>query len=45
MVAFCSEHKIPHDVCGKLVVATDDAELVRLRALHERGIQNGLLGL
>ena len=45
MVAFCAEHKIPHDVCGKLVVATDDAELVRLRALHERGIQNGLQGL
>lgn len=45
MVAFCRQHKIAHDVCGKLVVATNDVELVRLHALHERGIQNGLQGL
>jgi L-2-hydroxyglutarate oxidase len=45
MVAFCREHAIPHDVCGKLVVATDEAELARLRNLHERGQQNGLQGL
>ena len=45
MVSFCRQHKIPHDVCGKLVVATNDSELVRLRALHERGLQNGLQGL
>ncbi|MBI4663133.1 MAG: L-2-hydroxyglutarate oxidase [Verrucomicrobia bacterium] len=45
MVAFCREHEIPHELCGKLVVATDDQELARLRALHERGQQNGLGGL
>jgi len=45
MVAFCQEHDIPHDVCGKLVVATNDAEVQRLRALQERGIENGLKGL
>lgn len=45
MVAFCAEHQIPHDVCGKLVVATDEQELARLRDLHERGRQNGLQGL
>jgi L-2-hydroxyglutarate oxidase len=45
MVAFCREHNIPHDVCGKLVVAADDSELERLHALHERGKQNGLQGL
>ena len=45
MVAFCQEHDIPHDVCGKLVVATNDAEVHRLRALRERGIENGLKGL
>ena len=45
MVAFCREHEIPHEICGKLVVAVDEAEVARLRALHERGQQNGLQGL
>ncbi len=45
MVAFCREHSIPHEICGKLVVAADDSELPRLRSLHERGQQNGLQGL
>jgi len=45
MVAFCAENFIPHEVCGKLVVAVDAAEVTRLRALHERGIANGLEGL
>jgi len=45
MVEFCREFEIPHDVCGKLVVAVDDAEVARLRNLHERGIANGLEGL
>ncbi|GAB3802024.1 L-2-hydroxyglutarate oxidase [Micromonospora zhanjiangensis] len=42
MVDFCTEHGIPVDVCGKLIVATDQAELPRLRALHERAVANGL---
>jgi L-2-hydroxyglutarate oxidase len=29
-------------MCGKLIVATDEAELPRLRALHERALANGL---
>ncbi len=45
MVAFCAEHTIPHDICGKLVVATDESELPRLRELMERGTANGLQGL
>jgi L-2-hydroxyglutarate oxidase len=45
MVEFCQTNAIPHDVCGKLVVAADDSEVPRLRALHERGIANGLEGL
>src|SRR5436853_4238663 len=45
MIAFCSEHNIPHEVCGKLVVAVEESELPRLDALHERGRQNGLQGL
>lgn len=45
MTAFCREHRIAHDVCGKLVVATDDAEVTRLKELRSRGEQNGLTGL
>src|SRR5437762_318511 len=45
MKEFCQEHAISHEVCGKLVVATDPAELPRIQALFERGQQNGLHGL
>jgi L-2-hydroxyglutarate oxidase len=45
MVAFCEQHGVAHDICGKLVVATNEAEVARLRTLHERGRQNGLTGL
>jgi len=45
MLAFCQEHSIRHEICGKLVVATDPAELPRLHDLHARGLQNGLSGL
>ena len=45
MVAFCQENAIPHEVCGKLVVAADGSELPRLRALEERGKTNGLEGV
>ena len=45
MVEFCREGGIAHEVCGKLVVACDDAELARLRNLEERGRQNGLEGI
>ncbi|MGP0074734.1 MAG: L-2-hydroxyglutarate oxidase [Bryobacteraceae bacterium] len=45
MVAFCQEHGIPHEVCGKLVVAANPEEVPRLDALYERGQQNGLTGL
>ena len=45
MVAFCREHNIPHEICGKVVVATADEELPRLKTLFERGTQNGLEGL
>lgn len=45
MTSFCRTHQIPHEICGKLVVATDEAERGRLGALRERGTQNGLQGL
>ena len=45
MVEFCSRHVIPHEVCGKLIVATDSEEAARLDALLARGVANGLEGL
>jgi len=42
MVDFCAEHGIAHEVCGKLIVAADESEVARLRALHERAVANGL---
>src|SRR5919201_2033694 len=38
MVEFCTEHGIPVQVCGKLIVATDPAEVPRLHALYERAV-------
>lgn len=36
MVEFCKEHGVAHEICGKLVVATDPSELGRLDDLLER---------
>jgi L-2-hydroxyglutarate oxidase LhgO len=45
MVAFCAQHGVLYELCGKVVVATEEEEIPRLHALLERGIANGLDGL
>lgn len=45
MTDFCQQKSIPHEICGKIVVATDKNEIPRLQDLHERGKANGLEGL
>lgn len=45
MIAFCRAEAIPHEVCGKLVVAAQAEELPRLEELLRRGAANGLQGL
>jgi L-2-hydroxyglutarate oxidase len=45
MYRFCAEHVIPHERCGKLVVATSPGELPALDELERRGHANGLQGL
>jgi len=42
LVAFCRERGIRHEICGKVIVATDEAEVPRLRTLHERAVANGV---
>src|ERR1700719_3074549 len=45
MVEFCREHGIAHEVCAKVIVATEADELPRLEELRRRGEANGLAGL
>jgi (S)-2-hydroxyglutarate dehydrogenase len=45
MVEFCAQHDVPHEICGKVVVATQPDEIPRLHALLDRGTANGLEGL
>lgn len=41
-IQFCTEHDIPFEQCGKLIVATEPSELNRMAALHERARENGI---
>ncbi len=42
---FCEANGVRYDRCGKLIVATTEAELPRLQTLYERGAANGIQGL
>jgi L-2-hydroxyglutarate oxidase LhgO len=45
MVQFCEEHAIPHEICGKIIVATEEGEIPGLHELLCRGRANGVPGL
>jgi L-2-hydroxyglutarate oxidase LhgO len=45
LVQFCQEHDIPCEICGKVVVATNDREIPALVELLRRGRANGLRGI
>jgi L-2-hydroxyglutarate oxidase len=45
MISFCEKNQINHEVCGKIVVASDDREIGLLDNLADRGAKNGLEGL
>ncbi len=45
MVAFCREHNIKHQVCGKVIIATAEEEFPRMQTLYERAHANGLQGV
>jgi len=45
MIEFCRAHDIPHQVCGKVIVAVHQQEFPRLEELRRRGEVNGLTGL
>lgn len=39
---FCDKHNVPYEQCGKLLVATTELEVERMKALFERCKENGL---
>lgn len=43
MLAFCTEHAIPVEHCGKVIVAVDNLELARLATLETRAVANGIV--
>lgn len=42
MRKFCLEHNLAIDICGKVIVATEEKELEQLHTLYQRGLDNGL---
>jgi L-2-hydroxyglutarate oxidase LhgO len=45
LVAFAKEHNIKHDICGKIVVATDASELAHMNRVFNNGMANGVEGI
>jgi len=45
LIQFCQEHAIPHDICGKIIVATEEREIPGLNELLRRGRANGVANL
>jgi len=44
MYDFCASHGVSHRRCGKLIVATEDAEVAKMEAILKQGIANGVEG-
>lgn len=45
LLEFADKHDIPYDICGKVIVATNAAEQVKLEEILQRGIANDLQGI
>jgi L-2-hydroxyglutarate oxidase LhgO len=42
MVEFCETENVPYDICGKVIVATEEDELPTLQNIFDRGRANGV---
>ncbi|WP_069133408.1 L-2-hydroxyglutarate oxidase [Rhodohalobacter halophilus] len=45
LVQFCRENDVAHDICGKIIVASDESEIPKLNEIYERGLQNKIEGI
>jgi L-2-hydroxyglutarate oxidase len=45
LVDFCQKHDVKYDICGKVIVATDETQLPSLHSIYERGRQNEIEGI
>ena len=45
LVEFAKKYNVPHDVCGKLIVAADSSELPFLEKIYQSGVANGIEGM
>ncbi len=45
LLDFCDENQIRYEICGKVIVATDEKELEGMQRIYDRGVENGLEGL
>lgn len=45
LIEFCDREGIHYELCGKVIVATNENQLKALEILYERGLQNGLKGI
>lgn len=45
LVAFSKEYNVNHDVCGKVVVATDNSEMPFLDKIYNTGLKNEIEGI
>ncbi|MFY0683409.1 MAG: L-2-hydroxyglutarate oxidase [Balneola sp.] len=45
LVQFCKENEVAIDICGKVIVATEEEELDRLDAIYKRGLENEIEGI
>ncbi|MBN1361783.1 MAG: L-2-hydroxyglutarate oxidase [Sedimentisphaerales bacterium] len=45
LIAFAKKNAIPHDICGKIIVATDERELSVMERIFQNGSANGVEGI
>jgi L-2-hydroxyglutarate oxidase len=45
LLDFCDRYEVPYEICGKVIVATSEADRPRLGKILETGLANGLSSL